>query len=481
MFLFNEECLKAFNTLKTNLVSAPVITTPDWGQEFELMCDASDYVVGVVLGQRKGRVFHAIYYANKVLNDAQINYATTEKEMLAIVYALEKFRLYLVGSKVIVYTDHAAIKYLLNKADSKPRLIRWILLLQEFDLVIQDKKGSENLVADHLARLVNEEVTLKELEIRNEFLNESLFMVNERPWFPDLANFKVAGIIPKDLTWQQSKKFLHDARFYVWDDPYLFKIGVDNLLRRCVTKEEAKSILWHCHNSPCAGHYSGDKIAAKVLHSGFFWPTLFKDAHEHATQCDQCQRIGGISRRSEMPLQNIMEVEVFDCWGIDFVGPLPPPFGNEYILVAVDYVSKWVEAVAAPKNGAKTIVKFLKKNIFARFGVPRVLINDGGSHFCNSQLQKVLGHYHVTHKVASPYHSQTNGQAEVSNRELKKMLEKTVATTRKDWSSKLDDALWAYRTSFKTPIGLFLFQMVYSKACYLSVEMGICNSWSWKR
>ena len=150
-FIFDEECLQAFNILKTRLVSALVITAPDWGQEFELMCDASDYAIGAVLGQRKGKVFHAIYYASKVLNDAQINYATTEKEMLAIVYALKKFRLYLVGSKVIVYTNHAAIKYLLNKADSKPHLIRWILLLQEFDLEIQDKKGFENVVADHLS------------------------------------------------------------------------------------------------------------------------------------------------------------------------------------------------------------------------------------------------------------------------------------------------------------------------------------------
>ena len=142
-----------------------------------------------------------------------------------------------------------------------------------------------------------------------------------------------------------------------------------------------------------------------------------------------------------MPLLNIMEVEIFDCWGIDFIGPLPPSFGNEYILVAVDYVSKWVEAVATPKNDARTVVQFLKKNIFARFGVPRVLISDGGSHLSNSQLQKVLGHYHVTHKVASPYHPQTNGQAEVSNRELKKILEKIVASTRTDWSSKLDNAL----------------------------------------
>ena len=125
-------------------------------------------------------------------------------------------------------------------------------------------------------------------------------------------------------------------------------------------------------------------------------------------------------------------MEVFYCWGIDFVGPLPSSYGSEYILVVVHYVSKWVEAMATPKNDAKTVVKFLKKNIFSRFGVPRVLISDGGSHFYNVQLQKVLGHYNVMHKVASPYHPQTNGQAEVSNRELKKILEKNVASTRKD-------------------------------------------------
>ena len=188
----------------------------------------------------------------------------------------------------------------------------------------------------------------------------------------------------------------------------------------------------------------------------------------------------GISRRNEMPLQNIMEVEVFDCQGIDFIGPLPPSFGNEYILVVVDYVSKWVEEVAAPKSDAKTIVKFLKKNIFARFRVPRVLISDGGSYFCNNQLQKVLSRYNVTNKVASPYHPQTNGQSEVSNRELKKILEKTVAATRKDWSSKLNDALQAYSTAFRTPIGLSPFQMVYGKACHLPVEMEHKAYWALK-
>jgi len=156
-------------------------------------------------------MFHTIYYTSKVLNDAQINYATTKKELLAIVFALEKFQSYPVGSKIVIYTDHAAIKYLLRKVDSKPQLIKWILPLQEFDLVIKDKKGSENVVVDHLSRLVNEDVTSKEAKIRDKFPNESLFLIAGRPWFNVMANFKAIGVIPKDLNWQQRKRFFYDA------------------------------------------------------------------------------------------------------------------------------------------------------------------------------------------------------------------------------------------------------------------------------
>jgi hypothetical protein len=152
-FDFNEKCLAAFRTLKSALVSAPIIQPPDWSQPFEIMCDTSDYAVGAVLGQRKEGRVHAVYYASKTLNGAQLNYATTEKELLAVVFAFEKFRSYIVNSKVIVYTDHAAIKYLLAKKEAKPRLIRWILLLQEFDVEIRDDKGVENVVVNHLSRM----------------------------------------------------------------------------------------------------------------------------------------------------------------------------------------------------------------------------------------------------------------------------------------------------------------------------------------
>ena len=380
-FYFDSECLNTFSLIKTKLVTAPIIIAPDWDLPFELMCDASDYAVGAVLGQRKNKFFHAIYYARKVLNENQVNYSTTEKELLAVIFALEKFRSYLIGSKVIVFTDHATLKYLLTKGDSKPRLLRWILMLQEFDLEIRDKKGVENGVADHLSILDNEEVTKKEKAIMAEFLDEKLFAIGERPWFADMANFKAGNIVPDDLEYHQRKKFFKDANHYLWDDPSLFKVSTDGLIRRCVAGQEANSIMWHCHSSAYGGHHSGERTAAKILQSGFWWPTLFKDCQDFVKRCDKCQRTGNISKRNEMPITGIIEVEPFDCWGIDFMGPFPSSYSFVHILVCVDYVTKWVEAIPSVANDAKTVVTFLQKHIFTRFGTPRVLISAGGEAF----------------------------------------------------------------------------------------------------
>ena len=236
-------------------------------------------------------------------------------------------------------------------------------------------------------------------------------------------------------------------------------------------EDEMNIILNHCHTLPCGGHFGGQRTASKVLQSGFYWPTLFKDAHQFVSTRDKCQRMGGISRKDEPPMHTILEVELFDLWGMDFMGPFPPSYNNMYILLTIDYVSKWVEAIPTCSNDAKVVAQFLRSHIFSRFGTPRALITDNGTHLCNKMIDIVLQKYGVHHRTFLAYHPQSNGQAEVSNREIKSILEKTVNSSRKDWSKKIEDALWAYHTTFKTPLGMSPFRIVYGKACHPPVEL----------
>ncbi|RDX68634.1 Retrovirus-related Pol polyprotein from transposon 17.6, partial [Mucuna pruriens] len=259
--------------LKDRLTSAPILQAPNWDLLFELMCDASNSTLGVVLGQRAG----VGQYASRTMDSAQKNYTTTEKELLAIMFALDKFHSYLLGSKIIVFSDHVALRYLLKKPDAKPRLIRWMLLLQEFDLEIRDKKGVENSMADHL----------------NEFPNEQLLHINSAtPWFADICNYMATSQFPPEASRPYKEKLQSDAKYYIWHDPYLWRLCSDKVIRRCIPKIEISSVLQFYHSAPRGGHYGSTRTVRKVLDCGLYWPTIFRDAHHFVSTCERCQKAG---------------------------------------------------------------------------------------------------------------------------------------------------------------------------------------------
>ncbi|GJS25138.1 reverse transcriptase domain-containing protein [Tanacetum coccineum] len=226
----------------------------------------------------------------------------------------------------------------------------------------------------------NDGEVLNELEEYDEFPNEYLMILkaksdDDEPWYANYVNYIVGKVVPPKWTPKKRKQFFSQVRYYFWNEPYAFRLCPDNVIRRCIIGHEILEILSHCHSGPIGGHHSASVTRRKVYKSGFFWPSIFKDAKNYIMKCDACQKSGNISSQSEMPENNIQVCDVFNVCGLVFMGPFPDPRANKYILVAVDYVSKWVEAQALPTNDARVVVKFLKE-LFARFGVLKALISD---------------------------------------------------------------------------------------------------------
>eukprot|EP00253_Pinus_taeda_P020719 PITA_20719 len=314
----------------------------------------------------------------------------------------------------------------------KIAIIQWVPPPQkQFDLMIIDKPGKENFVADFLSRLdlsVGEEGMMDD-QMPNEHLFSILVLL---PWFANITNYLVSEQFPPQISSKEKRKIMRKSAPFTWIEGNLFKLGPDQILRCCVRDKEVFYILATCHDGPCGGHFAAKRTAFKIIQAGYYWPTLHQDVKRYISQCDRCQRMGKPTPRDEMLLQPQVTFEPFENWGMDFMGPRNPPSKqNCYIIVCTDYLIKWVETKTIKAATEEKVAEFLRENIFYKFGYPRELVIDQGSQFTSNLIEDLLTHHKIKHRTSTPYHPQENGQVEVTNRALEEILTKVVSRNRK--------------------------------------------------
>ena len=474
LFAWTADCQHSFELLKKMLTKAPVMVSPDWTKIFHVYTDASDRALGGALMQEKTIGYlQPIYYASKSMSKTEKNYNTTEREALGIIYAVAKFRHYLLGNKFVLHVDHQALVYIVNKASIVGKMARWMLILQEFDFVIQHTPGKENAVADFLSRL---EEPGTDQGVADDLPDAALFNLTstqEDDWYEQIRNFIMDYSFPHQWSRDKKRRLALRSRDFTIIAGQLYKRGIDQICRRCVPEHEKNGILMEAHQGIAGGHQAAEITKRKVLQAGLWWPTLSKDAYFFTKNCDLCQRLGQPTDRDRMPIYPVIPLQPFAKWGLDFIGPIKPKSqstGCEYILVATDYFTKWAEAKALRNNTAAEVAKFLYENIMTRFGCPVELVSDQGTHFLNQVMEELTTKHMIIHKKSSTYHPQCNGQAESTNKILVKTLKKIIEGHKKDWDRKLNSALWAYRTSYKVTTGMTPFRMAYGLEAVVPME-----------
>jgi hypothetical protein len=319
-----------------------------------------------------------------------------------MIYALQKIRHYLSGSRFKFFTDHSTLKYLVNKLVLEGRICRWLLLFQEFSFEFIIKPGlcKCNIGPDHLSALKSGE---SGGAVDDQLPDADLFRIEAIPeYLEDIAIFLSIGACPETYSATQKRHMVVRATDYQLIAGQLCKLGLDNIL-----DPERHDILWECHNGIAGGHVGGKEMTQKVLQAGLWWATLFKDAKAYSRSCDVCQRVGKPSRRDELPLQLVRALHAFEKWAVDFVGPINPIAKHSrarYIITATDYLNRWAEATVVQECSTDTVARFIFENIITHFGCPRSLTNNQGAHFISSTIATLTAEFLIQHHKSSPYH-----------------------------------------------------------------------------
>nr|GEX38847.1 reverse transcriptase domain-containing protein [Tanacetum cinerariifolium] len=403
-----------------------------------------------------------------------------------------RFRMLLLSLRTTEYRDRVEPTTQIISRRLKTYCVGYCPGFQDLLIIAKDLSSNEKTDLINVLKTQKKAIAWKLTDIKGidpEFCSHKILL--EEDYSPKVqsqrrVNPKIYDVIKKEVEKLRDAGLIYPISDSPWVSPIhcVPKKGGMTVIKNdenelVATRKEAIDILNACHTGPTGGYYGASYTAEKVFDSGFYWPSIYKDAFELVKRCDSCQHQGKVSQKDEMPQNFIQICKIFDVWGIDFMGLFRSSKGNKYILVAVDYLSKWFKAKALPTNDARVVVKFLK-SLFSQFGTPNAIISDRGTHFRSDQFSRVMAKYGVTHRLSTAYHPQTSGQVEVTNHRLKRIIERTVGENRASRSDKLEDALWAFCTAYKTSIGCTPYRLVYGKACHLLLELEHKAYWALK-
>ena len=385
------------------------------------------------------------------------------------------------------------MKYLVNKPDLSGRIARWILLLQEFNYEVKVKTGKSNVNADYLSRQRGQKsVADISAEFPDEFpetrQNPEVVKIPDPPSlevfhlsqesvseFQDIIDYLVRSTYPEQMNREEKEIFQRKVTPYTLIRGVLFKLGADDILRRCLEPSERRKVIQALHAGSSGGHFAFVSTVNRIRSAGYWWLYLHRDVRNFVRSCDQCQRTGSPSFRNHWPLTPIIPLAPFEKWGIDFIGPIFPVSirKKRYIILATDYATKWVEAKATRKNDAETSANFLFEEILMRFGHPLELVSDRGTHFLNEVIEDLTNKYLIKHRKTTPYNPKANGLTERANRIVGTILNKMVSAHKTDWDRKLPSAVHAYNTTEKTTTGKTPYFLVFGQEAVHGVELQV--------
>ncbi|UYV63976.1 hypothetical protein LAZ67_2006231, partial [Cordylochernes scorpioides] len=461
VFSWNIEERHAFEALKSALISEPVLGHFDHSSPTEIHTDASNYGIGAVLVQIQKGKERAIAYASRTLNKAERNYSTTERECLAVIWAIGKFRPYVFGRQFTIVTDHHSLCWLANLKDPCGRLARWALRLQEFDVTVVHKSGRKHQDADCLSRSP---------------LNCSEDIEEDIPCIVALQNFTREQMKDPDLT-KIADKIQQETsnKSFIKINDTLHKKNYDPMGREwllVVPRHLRPEILRNLHDYPTSGHLGFTKTYDRIRKK-FYWPGMYRNVRKYVAHCPDCQRR---KRQPQLPpglLQPIpVPIAAFEKVGMDLLGRFPTSMcGNRWIIVCTDYLTKFAITKALPTSESVEVAKFFIKDVILKHGAPREVITDRGRNFTSSMIRDLNKHCRIIHRTTTAYHPQTNGLTERLNKTIADMLSMYVDVNQKDWDEILPFVTFAYNTAKQESTGFSPFYLVHGREAETPLDL----------